>query len=238
MQYRNIFKRYEIKYLVTDEQKKAIFEAMEGRMCGDEWGRSNIRNIYFDTPDFLLIRRSIEKPVYKEKLRLRSYGAATPDSVVFAEIKKKYDRVVYKRRIKMTEKEAMEYLTGGECRKESQISHEIDWFLKYYTDIAPRVRISYDREAFFDIHDSDFRITFDTNILWRDTDLSLCSENGGNPLLPENTSLMVIKTAGAIPLWLVHKLTELGVYKVSFSKYGNAYKEIFNNKMKEGKKHA
>ena len=109
---------------------------IEQYIVPDKFGKSTINNIYFDTPDFLLIRRSIEKPVYKEKLRLRSYGAATPDSVVFAEIKKKYDRVVYKRRIKMTEKEAMEYLTGGECRKESQISHEIDWFLKYYTDIG------------------------------------------------------------------------------------------------------
>ncbi len=236
MQYRNIFKRYEIKYLITDEQRKAIFAAMEGKMCGDEWGKSNIRNIYFDTPDFLLIRRSIEKPVYKEKLRLRSYGPATSDSIVFAEIKKKYDHVVYKRRIKLKEKDAMEYLTGGQCKKESQISHEIDWFLNYYAGIAPRVRISYDREAYFDITDSDFRITFDKNILWRDTDLSLCSENGGHSLLPPGTSLMEVKTAGAIPLWLVHTLTEQKVYKVSFSKYGNAYKEIFE-RMKEDKNH-
>lgn len=238
MQYRNIFKRYELKYLVTDEQREVIFKAMDGKMCGDEWGKSNIRNIYFDTPDFLLIRRSIEKPVYKEKLRLRSYGAATSDSVVFAEIKKKYDHVVYKRRIKLKEKDAMEYLCGGECPKESQISHEIDWFLNYYEGIEPRMRISYDREAYFDINDSEFRITFDRNILWRCDDLSLCSENGGNSLLPDNMSLMEIKTAGAVPLWLVRTLTEQGIYKVSFSKYGNAYKEILSNKMKEGKKNA
>lgn len=238
MQYRNIFKRYEIKYLVTDEQREAVFKAMEGRMCGDEWGKSNIRNIYFDTPDFLLIRRSIEKPVYKEKLRLHSYGPATPDSTVFAEIKKKSQGVVYKRRIKMSEKDAMEYLTGGKCTKESQISHEIDWFLKCYEGIEPKVRISYDREAFFDVNDSEFRITFDRNILWRTENLSLCSENGGNALLPKHTSLMEIKTAGAIPLWLVHTLTEQKIYKISFSKYGNAYRKIFYNNMKEAKKHA
>lgn len=230
MKFKNIFRRYEIKYIVTDSQRERITEQITKHMKHDEWSENKVCNIYFDTDNYLLIRRSIERPYYKEKLRLRSYGTASPDSVVFAELKKKCNSVVYKRRISMTEKDAMDYLLEKSHPADSQILHEIDYALKLYDTIAPRVFISYEREAFFSVDDDDFRLTFDKNILWRDYDLSLCKGCYGEPLLDEGLSLMEIKTGTAIPLWMVKILNEEKLYKTSFSKYGNAYKNIYNEK--------
>lgn len=227
MGYQNIFKRYEMKYLVTDEQRKIITSVLCDYMEGDEWGKSTVCNLYFDTPDYLLIRRSIEKPVYKEKLRVRSYGTATDDSTVFIELKKKFKKVVYKRRISMKNSEAMNYLLGGKKVGDSQILRETDYFLSYYESLAPRVYISYEREAFYGKNDRDFRLTFDSKILWRQDRLSLCESTDGTPILPVGYSLMEIKTGTAVPLWLTKILTENKIYKTSFSKYGLAYNEIY-----------
>lgn len=233
MAYQNIFERHEIKYLVTREQKKKIMNAIFEHMKGDQYGKSTICNIYFDLPDYYLIRRSLEKPVYKEKLRVRSYGVATPDDTVFVELKKKYKSVVYKRRISMSEYEAYQYLCGdGSLETPSQISREIDYFCSFYQDIRPAVFLSYDREAFYAVDDYNFRVTFDENILWRDYDLSLTKGVYGEPLLLPNQSLMEIKTATAIPLWMVSVLTKNHIYHTSFSKYGNAFKSIENKKLK------
>ena len=228
MEYQNIFKRYELKYLITKSQMEHIKTAMSKYMESDQYGKSTICNIYFDTPDFLLIRRSIEKTVYKEKMRLRSYGVATSDSTTFVELKKKYDSVVYKRRISMTEEDAMKYLCNEARVADTQITHEIDYFMKQYKVLKPRVVISYEREAFYAKDNPDFRVTFDQNILWRDYDLSLCKGIYGNPILQPNQVLMEIKTAAAIPLWMTALLSENCIYKTSFSKYGNAYRTIFS----------
>lgn len=209
-------------------------ELVDKYMEPDEFGKSTICNIYYDTPDMRLIRRSLEKPVYKEKLRLRSYGSTTADGKVYVELKKKYEDVVFKRRVSMKEEQAAKYLTGEiESPKHNQITDELDYFLREYKGLCPVAFIAYDRSAFFGKEDSDFRITFDEKILWRDYDLSLVSEVYGNPLLKSDQSLMEIKISKAMPLWLSHKLCELGVYKVSFSKYGNAYKAMVN-KTNEG----
>ena len=171
---KNIFKRYELKFMLTTQQYIQLKELMKKYMQGDEFGKSTICNLYFDTPDYLLIRHSIEKPVYKEKLRLRSYGTPKTDSTVFAELKKKYKSVVYKRRIGMSEQAAMKFLCERKPVKDTQITREIDYFLDFYNNPKPMVYLSYEREAFFSKTDSDFRMTFDRNILWRDYDLSLC----------------------------------------------------------------
>jgi len=188
MSYQDIFKRYEMKYMLTKEQKEIVLRAMEQYMKPDEYGRSTICNIYFDTPDYQLIRHSLEKPVYKEKLRVRSYGPAAEDGTVFVELKKKYKGVVYKRRISAKQKEAMDYLVNGEKLPE--------------------------------------QITFDQNILWRKEDLSLSSKVYGTPILEPGCSLMEIKIASAMPMWLGRVLSENGIFKTSFSKYGRAYEMI------------
>ena len=223
MSYQHVFQRYEIKYLITRAQRERIMRGMQAYMQADVYGRSTICNIYFDTPDFLLIRRSIEKPVYKEKLRLRSYGVATPDSLTFAELKKKYRSVVYKRRIEMPEQQAMQYLTGQKRTADTQIAREIDYALQWYAHLRPAMFLSYEREAFYGREDPAFRVTFDEHIVWRHTDVSLCSAIYGAPLLPKDQVVMEIKTGTAIPLWMVAMLSENRLYKTSFSKYGNAY---------------
>lgn len=149
MSFQTVFQRYELKYLLTQEQKKKILQAMAPYMELDQYGRTTIRNLYFDTGNYRLARHSIEKPSYKEKLRVRSYSQADPESPVFVELKKKYRNVVYKRRIALPEKEAMEWLQGGSCSQDVQISREVDYFLSYYRNLASVVFLSYEREAFF-----------------------------------------------------------------------------------------
>lgn len=236
---KNKFERREIKYLIDSQQRKAIMDRTDPFMKPDEFGRSTICNVYYDTPDMLLVRRSLEKPVYKEKLRVRSYGPASQDGTVFVEVKKKYKGIVYKRRVAMTEREAEQYLAGRAAAPEaSQIVSELDYFLTQYKGLAPAAFIAYDRQAFFGKADPDFRITFDENIRWRDEALSLSSGTDGSQLLKPEQSLMEVKIAGAMPLWLAEELSRLGVFQTNFSKYGNVYKAMMTKAavpMKEGR---
>ena len=235
MAFQTVFKRYELKYMLTLEQKAKVLAAMEPYMKLDKYGRTTIRNLYYDTDTYLLIRRSIEKPAYKEKLRIRSYSRANRDSTVFVELKKKYKSVVYKRRISLPEEEAMEWISGERhYHKHTQIANEIDYFLDYYKTLHPAVFLSYEREAFYARDGSDFRVTFDDNILCRQEDLSLESEVYGTPILPEGKALMEIKCSGGIPLWMTEVLSREKIYKTSFSKYGTAYRTLIfpqNHKM-------
>ena len=224
MAFQTVFKRYELKYMLSLAQKEQILAAMEPYMQLDRYGRTTIRNIYFDTDHYRLIRRSIEKPVYKEKLRIRSYTQATHASTVFVELKKKFEHVVYKRRLPLNEAQAMAWV-GREapCPIETQISREIDCFIDFYGQLHPAVYLSYEREAFYERSGGDFRVTFDDNIFCRQTDLSLCSPAYGTPILPEGQVLMELKCSGGLPLWMVHVLSRERIYKTSFSKYGTAY---------------
>ena len=223
-----IFKRYEIKYMLDANQLFMLKNEMKNYMIADEHGKSTICSLYFDTPQYLLIRRSMDHPMYKEKLRLRSYGVADKDTTVFVELKKKYDSVVYKRRVAMTEAEACDYLLSRRQVMDTQITREIDYCMDMYKGIAPAMLLSYEREAYYAKDDHEFRVTFDQNILWRDYDLNLCSGIYGNPILKENQTLMEVKTAGAIPMWMVRFLRDNGIYKTSFSKYGTAYRMLYN----------
>lgn len=226
MAYRSVFKRYEMKYMLDLEQRDRVLQAMEPYMELDKYGRTTIRNIYFDTDTYRLIRHSMEKPAYKEKLRIRSYRQADPDSPVFVELKKKYRSVVYKRRIAMPETQALAWICGGAGGSDTQIGSEIDYFLEYYQTLHPTVFLSYEREAYYCRQGGDFRVTFDDRILARQEDLSLGSQVWGTPLLAEGKVLMEIKTSGGIPLWMTHVLAQEHIYKISFSKYGTAYETI------------
>ena len=191
MAYQNVFKRYELKYLLTQEQKEKVLKAMEPHMALDKYGRTTIRNIYFDTDNYRLVRHSIEKPAYKEKLRVRSYCKADPGSPVFVELKKKYDSVVYKRRLAVPEEQAMKWMSRKKhCEEKTQISEEIDYFLSYYGDLHPTVFLSYEREAYYSKAGDDFRVTFDDHILCRQEELSLESETFGTPILEDGLVLM------------------------------------------------
>jgi hypothetical protein len=229
---KSIFKRHELKYLVSAGQREFIESEFARYMIPDEHGESTICNIYYDTPDFRLIRRSLEKPVYKEKLRLRSYGTASKDEKVFLELKKKYKGIVYKRRISLDCDEAQEILENGERLPEnSQIAKEINYFLDFYGDIFPAVYLCYDRTAYFGADDPDLRITFDRNIRWRTEDIDLKVEPYGEQILERGYSLMEIKAAGSMPLWLAELLAQGGIKQTSFSKYGMAYMTMLRRSM-------
>ena len=224
--FKDVFQRIEVKYLLDDMQYTELRNRLENMAAVDSYGKTSILNIYFDTPDYKLIERSLEKPVYKEKLRLRTYGVADDDTNAFIEIKKKYKGVVYKRRISMPYSQAIDYLVDGKRPKErSQISDEIDYFLKYYKGIRPAMAISYDRIAMAGIEDPDLRITFDTNIRWRTDKLSLKEGNKGKDILLPGQHLMELKIAGAMSIELAQILDELNIRKTSFSKYGKGYVE-------------
>lgn len=222
----SIFKRFELKYMLTLEQKQRILEAMQAYMRLDKYGRTTIRNIYYDTPDYRLIRRSLEKPVYKEKLRIRSYRRSGREDKVFVELKKKYKGIVYKRRLSCKQQQALEWLGGTEPPEAGQIAREISYFRDFYPGLGPTVFLSYEREAYYSLDGSDFRVTFDDHILCRGTDLTLDMPPGGDSILPEGKVLMEVKTSGAIPLWMTKVLSDNGIYKTSFSKYGTAYQTL------------
>ena len=234
MAYQAVFKRFELKYMVTPVQKQRILEAMAPYMALDKYGRTTIRNIYFDTDTYQLVRRSIEKPLYKEKLRIRSYRQVRAESPVFVELKKKYKGVVYKRRISMAEGDAMRWICGMASAPEGQIGAEIEYFRKFYPGLHPSVFLSYEREAYFCRDGGDFRVTFDDNILFRQEDLSLESPVWGTPLLKEEQILMEIKTGGGVPLWMTQILTREKIFKTSFSKYGMAYQTMLMPHMQGG----
>lgn len=244
MAYQANFKRYEIKYMLNVERKRQLVKAMEPYMRMDEYGRTTIRNLYYDTDSYRLIRQSIERPTYKEKLRVRSYSKVEPGGPVFVELKKKYKSVVYKRRVNLPEDSASCWLGGDEVAattleqnqqsyQDGQIEREINYFLDYYKDLHPTVFLSYEREAYYALDGSDFRVTFDDNILVREDRLSLTEDVGGMPILEDGYVLMEIKCSGGIPLWMTHLLAEHHIYKSRFSKYGTAYKNIIYPRLKE-----
>lgn len=223
-----IFQRYEFKYILDLGQLEKVMAAMAPHVVPDEYSHSSIRNLYLDTPDFRLIRRSLEKPVYKEKIRVRSYGRAGTEEPVFVELKKKYRSVVYKRRISMPQNQALGCVAGTQCWPDSQIGAELAYALDFYRTLRPAVFLSYERNSFRGVEDEDFRITFDTDIRYRHKELTLDSDTWGIPILPSGQVLMEVKVAGGLPLWMARVLSEQGVFKTSFSKYGTAYQDMLH----------
>ncbi len=228
MAYQMTFKRYEIKYLLTEEEAGFILAGMDPYMQVDKYGETTIRNLYLDNETYRLIRRSMEKPLYKEKLRIRAYTRADGDTPVFVELKKKFKGVVYKRRLTLSYAETKDaFENNTPLPVFSQIGREIDYFRSFYGHLRPTVFLAYERTAYFSRDGSDFRVTFDRNIRFRDYDLTLGGTTEGTPILEDGCCLMELKCAGGIPLWMVKMLSEQQIRKTSFSKYGRAYEQLF-----------
>ena len=226
--YQSVFERYEKKYVITGTQKEKLLAAINGKLVPDEFGESTVCNLYFDTPDYRLIRASMERPVYKEKLRLRSYGIPDENSNVFVELKKKYKGVVYKRRINMTYGEAVDFLCRRNFpRADTQVYGEIAYFMCFYRSLRPTVSIFCDRTAYFSSEDRNVRVTFDRNIRFRNQMLDLSTGSQGVKLLDSGLYVMEVKTLGSVPLWFSSALGELEIYPRAFSKYGKAYEMMF-----------
>lgn len=220
-----VFERVERKFLLTPRQYEGLMRVLPEYMQADQYGESTILSLYLDTEDSLLIRRSLEKPVYKEKLRLRSYGVPREMDNVFLEVKKKVRGVVYKRRICLPLAQAMECLAQGSVPAAGgQIGREIAYMLRRYR-LRPAVLLAYDRTAYAELEPSPnrLRITIDRDIRSRQTDLDLRLGSAGESLLAPGMRLMEIKTAHAIPLWLCAALDQNEIRPTSFSKYGRVY---------------
>lgn len=232
------FKRYEKKFLITQEQFLKLLPVLKERMKEEEYGLHTICNIYYDTDTFDLIRTSLRKPSYKEKFRLRSYGIPSSEDYIFAEIKKKFAGVVYKRRVAATPDEIRSFLQGNQISYENeQIQREIHWFLKTQ-QIVPKVFVGYERTALEGVEDLGLRITFDQNIRFRDYDLDLRAGDFGWPVLSDGLIVMEIKLFQAAPLWLAELLSRNQIYATSFSKYGTCYQRhiattFFAERMKQ-----
>lgn len=232
-----VFNRYEHKYMLDRKTYEKVIEVMDQHMELDSHNENHkpytIANIYYDTADDHLIRASLQKPKYKEKLRLRAYGVPKKDSKVFLEIKKKYNGIVNKRRTTLKLKEAYEFVSSGKKPNlkdymNAQVLEEINYFLKVY-DLTPKLYLAYDRVAYFEKGNPDLRISFDTNIRSRRYDVRLEAGDYGELLLDGDVYLMEVKTSLAKPLWLVHMMTDLDIKRTSFSKYGTEFKEMVNS---------
>ncbi|MGL4106977.1 polyphosphate polymerase domain-containing protein [Clostridium sp. LP20] len=233
------FQRYEKKFILSEEQYKTLIPKLLEYMEPDEHCRNgetyNIYNIYYDTCNNDVIRHSINKPYYKEKLRLRSYNIPKSlDDKVFLELKKKINGIVNKRRVVLSLRDAYNFLESGNVPVfndfiNKQVINEIAYYLKQ-NNVVPKVYIGYTRSAYFGKDDRDFRLTFDTNIITRRSFLSLESGFFGKDILGEDRYLMEVKFLGSIPLWFTKILSDLSIYNTHFSKYGNEFMEYCLNK--------
>ena len=219
------FKRVEDKYFITAEQMQEIIEECSERMKEDFYFKYRVHSIYYDSINSDLIIRSLLKPEYKMKLRLRCYGEATGHSPVFFETKKKYGNIVYKRRFELDEQEAYDYVDYGIMHHvKNNTADEIDYMMKYY-NLKPVVRISYDRQCYSAVKEADVRITFDSNVKYELNPESL-KEEGNEKELPLGI-IMEVKAMDRYPMWLVKILSEKKLYKQSSSKYGMIYANNF-----------
>ena len=220
-----VMKRYELKYLLDAEQTAFLMKRLEGHMQLDQYGRTSIASLYYDTPSYQLIRTSVEKPPFKEKIRLRSYGLATLESPVYLELKRKTEGIVYKRRVQSTIPLVEKFFAGsGDICAGGQINREITYFRDYYGALVPACLIIYDREAFFE-PGGDLRLTIDHNPRYRVDHLDLTYSIEGIPLRPPGHTIIEIKVQEAMPLWLTKMLSDGQIYKNSFSKYGEAFRQ-------------
>ena len=220
-----VMKRYELKYILSAEQTSYLRDRLRGHMEADQYGKTSIASLYYDTPDYRLIRTSIERPEFKEKMRLRSYGLAAQDSPVFLELKRKAYGIVYKRRVQTTIPLVHKFFAGdGDICAGGQINREITYFRNYYAELVPACLIIYDRVAYFE-PGGDLRLTIDENPRYRVDRLNLTDSMDGISLLPEGFTILEVKVQESIPLWLSEILDTGRIYKSSFSKYGEAYSQ-------------
>ncbi|MBR3428573.1 MAG: polyphosphate polymerase domain-containing protein [Clostridia bacterium] len=220
-----VMKRYELKYLLSADQTDYLVKALEGHMKLDQYGRTSIASLYYDTPNYQLIRTSVEKPLFKEKVRLRSYGLATLESPVYLELKRKAYKIVYKRRVQTTIPLVEKFFAGsGDICAGGQINREITYFRDFYGTLVPACLIIYDREAFFE-PGGDLRLTIDYSPRYRTDQLNLTTSMEGKLLCPPGNTILEVKVQEAMPLWLTRILDEGRIYKSSFSKYGTAFRQ-------------
>ena len=218
------FARVENKYLISVSQASALEKGLQRQgFCRSDFGSAKVQSLYYDTADCAVIRSSLERPAYKEKLRLRAYGEPGALTQTFLEIKKKYNGVVYKRRTALPLRDTMRGLSAGVLPEAAgQVGNEALWLVRRY-GLVPGAVIAYDRDAWFNRDEPGVRITLDRNLTFRNWDMDLNLQTGNLPIIPAGQRLLEVKTGGTYPLWLVRLLNEVGARRTHFSKYGQAY---------------
>ncbi len=224
------FKRHEMKYKLTYNKYNLLVKLMSQYMEIDEYKRNKITNIYYDTDDYKIIRHSLEKPKYKEKLRMRMYGDTLINDKVFVELKKKLAGIVYKRRIILNKSDELFNLDNID--DDNQILNEIKYFISLYDDIKPMIHLSYYREAYIGLDDKEFRMTFDFDIKVRNKDVSFLASDYDMNVLDEDTVILEVKTIKGLPDWFLCFLKDNNILQTSFSKYGEAYNKYLINDFK------
>lgn len=247
--YSDVFRRTEMKYRIDHDQQSILNAAIDQHMVMGEFGKTKIASLYYDTPDFSLIERSLDKPLYKEKLRLRVYGDLSPLAPSFVELKKKFKGVVYKRRVMLSLHAAQAFFDGmpyeEACRafplfedeaqaqslssRSIQIAREIAFTIQRHGTLVPSFLITCTRSAYEASGESELRITFDNELACSYVAKSPLQASRPVSLLAPGESIMEVKNAGPLPLWLLRALSEAKSYPQSFSKYGHAYMSLKNN---------
>lgn len=239
-----VFNRVEEKFALTSDQYRQLICNLGNRLQYDIYNPEGkfytISNIYYDTADNRLIRSSLQKPVYKEKIRLRAYGVPKKDDLVFMEFKKKFRGVVNKRRTPLMLNEAYTFALTHRLESDGEyVNRQVLKELTYAFDLynaVPKVYIAYDRCACCSKENADLRITFDKNIRTRREFLRLEVGEFGRLLLERDMIIMEIKHREVMPVWLVEELNSLSIRKISFSKYGTEYERMLRERLTEEKK--
>lgn len=226
---KEVFKRYELKYLISFEQYISLCEHLLEKMKYDAYGtegKYNIVSLYYDSDDSKIYYETRNKLRFRQKLRLRIYDQADETSTAFIEVKQKFKNVVNKRRTALPLNEAYDLLntSGADWEQRNwqasnrQILKEAMHFKSLY-DLRPELVVSYDRQAFSGIDEPDLRVTFDYNLMCRTDDLRI--ENGpeGQHFIDRDNVVLEVKVSETVPFWLSRLLSEHGCSKQSVSKF-------------------
>lgn len=219
-----VFRRSEIKYVLSQKEYHLLMDKISPYLEKDEYFKETNCSIYFDNDSNWLAIHSLEKPMYKEKIRIRSYNVPTLTDTIFVEIKKKYDGVGSKRRIPMKLCDFYLFLKNHQTfnnldENQKQILSEIEYVFKFY-NLKPTLYLAYDRLSYCDKNNPNFRVTFDHNVRSRKNNLRLEAGDNGKKYFKNNEVVMEVKALGSYPIWFVKSLSSLKIYPASFSKYG------------------
>ena len=217
-----VFKRYEKKYLITSRQAEALQTFFLEHMTVGDFDAYWVQNLYFDTAHWDVIHKSMQQPYYKEKMRLRYYGAPDMQDPAFLELKKKYAGIVYKRRLALSLHAIEQGLAQALNEDDSQIARELHFHLKS-KQVAPKMFISCKRHAYKGKEDAGLRVTLDSEVRYRVDDLVFGDPQNGKLVLEDGLQVMEIKTHTSIPLWLSRYCSENGIFASPFSKYATCY---------------
>ena len=230
---KTIFSRNEKKYIISQEQSEKLKIRIAEFMKPDKYSTYWVQNLFYDTENWDMIHTSMDKPYYKEKMRLRCYGSIVETDRVFLELKKKYSGVVYKRRVPLTPTNVMAMSIGENLRQSnSQISKELEYHIER-TGVTEKFYLGYHRQAFAGITEGDLRLTIDSDIRYRLDNLDFAQLINRGTALDSNIFLLEIKTTSNIPLWLTKMLGELGIYSTPFSKYAACFTHWKNQENSE-----